>query len=152
MNHLIGDEIGVVHLGSSVLALVFGTVALFKRKGTDLHKKAGYLYFFTMAIVLSSAFLIYRLTGRFGFFHITAILSTITLFAGILPMWFKSRIKDRLFFHSIFMYWSVLGLYMALAAEILTRIPGSNFSLMVFVSMSLIMLLGFYNFKRFQNR
>lgn len=44
------------------------------------------------------------------------------------------------------MYWSVIGLYAALVSEIVTRIPGVNFGLMVGLGTAAVMLVGWIVF------
>ncbi len=69
-----------------------------------------------------TSFMIYRLHGKFGVLHWFAIISSIVLIGGILPMIFKKP-KNYFSYHFSFMYWSVIGLYCAFAAEMLTRMP-----------------------------
>jgi hypothetical protein len=75
-----------------------------------------------MIILNITAFMIYRLFGKFGIFHWFAILSFLTLVLGIYPVLVKN-FKNYLLVHFNYMYWSVVGLYCAFCAEILTRIP-----------------------------
>ncbi|MBC8408564.1 MAG: hypothetical protein H8E12_07575 [Rhodobacteraceae bacterium] len=88
MEHLYFDNTGLLHLISSLLAVFFGTLALLLEKGTTLHKQIGYAYTLCMLIVITTAFMIYRLFGGFGMFHIAAVVSTITLIAGLYPAFF----------------------------------------------------------------
>lgn len=121
-DHIVSDGTGLIHLISSTMALLAGTVVLIKPKGTKYHKKLGYVYTIFMTIVLVTSFLMYNLYGRFGIFHFLATVSTITLLGGIVPMYLK-RPSSYITMHFSFMYWSVLGLYGAFIAEILVRIP-----------------------------
>ena len=121
-DNLVANNTGLVHLIFSVLALIFGTIVLVLKKGTLVHKRIGYLYTVSMLGLLVTAFMIYHLYGKFGIFHWLAIVSTITLIMGILPMWLK-RPKNYLDYHLKSMFWSVFGLYAAFAAETLVRIP-----------------------------
>ena len=89
MDNLYGDIIGLTHLIASVLALIFGTIVLLKKKGTKNHKLLGYCYFSNMVILLLTAFFIYRLYGKFGIFHYSAVASSITLVLGMIPVWLK---------------------------------------------------------------
>jgi len=152
MNNLIGNEIGAMHLIASILALIFGTIVLIKKKGTLSHKIIGYLYFTNMVILLVTAFLIYRLYGKFGIFHYSALASSITLLMGMFPIWIKKPRKKWLIYHLSFMYWSVIGLYIAFIAEILTRIPNSNFMFMVYASFIVITAMGALFFKSYVNK
>ena len=133
-------DIGTVHLISALIALLCGSYILFARKGTKLHKQVGYVYTISMTLLNLTAFMIYDLFGGFGIFHYTALLSSLTLMGGMLPL--IRRKKGWLYRHFAFMYWSVIGLYAAFASESLTRIPESPFFGMVGIATSVIILLG----------
>jgi uncharacterized membrane protein len=123
MNTLIGSNTGLIHLISGIVALIFGGAVLIAKKGTQIHRKVGYVYVFSMAILLISSFLIYRLFGRFGVFHVFSLISTFSLLLGMLPMFKKVRTPKDYETHFKRMYWSVAGLYAAFAAESFVRIP-----------------------------
>ena len=120
---MIKDGIGLVHLIASVVALVLGTAILVINKGSRAHKKYGYGYCLAMIITLVTSFFIYRLYGRFGVFHYLAVVSGFTLLRGMLPMLMNRSGADSLNQHFRSMYWSVVGLYAAFAAELLVRVP-----------------------------
>jgi len=122
-NNIIGNEIGLIHLIASVVALIAGTLILFLTKGTQLHKRIGYTYVTSMTILLITAFMIYRLFGTWGVFHWTALISTLTLICGLVPILTRRPTNNYISLHFSFMYWSVIGLYGAFAAETLVRIP-----------------------------
>lgn len=117
MHDLYGDQIGLVHLVSGIVAIIFGGVVLVLRKGTALHRKAGYAYVVSMVVLILSSFGIYRLFGKFGIFHVLSLVSTFSLVAGMLPMFKKQRTAADYETHFKRMYWSVVGLYAAFAAE-----------------------------------
>jgi uncharacterized membrane protein len=123
MNTLIGSNTGLIHLISGIVALIFGGAVLIAKKGTQIHRKVGYVYVFSMTILLISSFLIYRLFGRFGVFHVFSLISTVSLLMGMLPMFKKVRTSKDYETHFKRMYWSVAGLYAAFAAESFVRIP-----------------------------
>jgi len=138
--------IGLVHLVASVLALIFGTWILITTKGTTIHRKIGYLYAFSMLVLIITAFMIYRLFGTFGIFHIAATVSTITLAGGMLPVILRKPRNSWLGFHFSFMYWSVMGLYAAFVAEVLVRIPKTPFFRMVGLGTAFVMILAYIFF------
>ena len=142
MENIVGDEIGLVHLISSCFALIFGTYILIAKKGTKRHIKIGYLYVISMGILILTAFMIYRLFNGWGIFHYTTLLSLISIILGMVPIWTKKPKDNWKYLHFTFMYWSVIGLYAAFAAEILTRIPKTPFFGMVGIATGLIMLVG----------
>ncbi len=121
INQFVSGWIGLTHLITAVLALVFGTLNLLQAKGTLAHKRIGYGYAASMSIMLLTAFLLYNLFGKWGVFHWAAVVSSLTLSAGLIPV--ILRTKNYLTLHFAFMYWSVMGLYGALTAEGLVRLP-----------------------------
>lgn len=118
---------GQIHLYAAIAALITGTLVLFARKGTQNHKRIGYLYCASMVILLITAFMIYSLFGSWGIFHWAAIISSATLAAGMIPMLIRKPEKSYLSLHLGFMYWSVMGLYAAFFAETLVRLPDLAF-------------------------
>jgi uncharacterized membrane protein len=122
MDNIVTGATGLIHLISSIIALITGVFVLTTTKGTKTHKQIGYIYVISMIILNITAFMIYRLFGKFGIFHWFAILSFLTLVLGIYPVLVKN-FKNYLLVHFNYMYWSVVGLYCAFCAEILTRIP-----------------------------
>ncbi|MEL7531742.1 MAG: hypothetical protein AAFN10_10560, partial [Bacteroidota bacterium] len=89
LDNLISGNIGLIHLGFSIIALITGSIVLIISKATALHKKVGYAYAVAMLGVNLTAFMIYRLFGSLGMFHWMAILSLLTLMSGLLPMILK---------------------------------------------------------------
>ena len=110
LSNLTGDAVGTVHLIFAMVAVVSGTLVLSMKKGTTRHKRVGRIYGFSMIVMLVTAFMIYRLFGRFGTFHYTAIISVLTLAAGMVPPLFLRSNPNWLRWHFGFMYWSVIGL------------------------------------------
>ena len=123
MDKLIGNDVGLIHLISGILSLLFGGLVIVMKKGTTIHKRVGYIYVFNMAILLASSFGIYRLFGKFGLFHYLSLVSMFSLLAGMLPMFKKVKLPKDYETHFKRMYWSVVGLYAAFAAESFVRIP-----------------------------
>jgi uncharacterized membrane protein len=122
MENIVSGSTGLLHLIFSVIALITGLFVLLMTKGTKIHKQIGYLYSVSMILVNLTAFMIYELYGNFGIFHFFAVISCLTLFAGLYPVLTKKR-KNYLLTHFNFMYWSVVGLYCAFMAEIFSRLP-----------------------------
>jgi hypothetical protein len=97
--------------------------------------------------VCGTAFLIYDLLGRFGPFHIAAILSSITVVAGWIPV--RRRKPSRwVEHHAIWMSWSYVGLLAALAAETLSRVPNSPFWWMVAGASLAVVAIGYAVIRR----
>lgn len=147
MAEIYTGSIGLIHVISSCSALFFGSLILFTKKGTSRHRKMGYAYVFSMLVLLTTALMIYRLFNGWGIFHYFALLSLLTILLGMLPLWAKTSRSNAIYFHFIFMYWSVIGLYAAFASEVLTRIPKTPFFNMIGLATGIIMLLGGVYFK-----
>ncbi len=156
LENLVSGTTGLIHLLFSILALIFGTLVLIFLKGTNKHKRIGYFYCISMLGVNITAFMIYRLYNKFGIFHWLAVISLLTLIAGMLPMIIKKP-KSYITLHFNFMYWSVIGLYAAFTAETLVRIPdvimesgipNSTFYKMTGLASGITMILGaFFSIK-----
>lgn len=103
-----------------------------------------------MAVVCITSFMIYRLFGGFGIFHIAALVSIITLLGVMIPA-FLRKPDGWVILHFSFIYWSVLGLYVAFLSEIVTRVPDTPFLGMLGIGTCIIMAVGgpcFYIKKR----
>ncbi len=147
MDKLIGDNFGLTHLISGVFALIFGGLVILMKKGTKIHKRVGYFYVFSMTVLILSSFGIYRLFGKFGLFHYLSLVSTFSLVAGMLPMFKKIKTPKDYETHFKRMYWSVVGLYAAFAAESFVRIPKfGSFWTAVAWSFVLIFIICFVTF------
>lgn len=140
--NFVSGEIGLIHLVFSILAIIFGSYILFTEKGTKIHRKVGYAYVVSMLVVNLTALLIYRLTGRFGIFHFFALWGLLSVLAGVLAAFFRRPVKSWLVLHYYFMYWSVIGLYAAFAAELSVRLPKAPFWGTVGISSGLISIIG----------
>lgn len=151
--------IGNIHLLSSAIALGAGLFILLTTKGTKLHKRIGYLYALSMIVLNATAFMIYNLYGKFGLFHWLAVVSSLTLLAGLFPV-ISKRPRNYLLLHFNFMYWSVIGLYAAFVAETFSRLPNyvlteSGEPMTVFykwvgIGMALVMTVGVLFFIKFR--
>ena len=150
MENLVGDNIGLIHLISSCFALLFGTLVLITTKGTKQHVKIGYLYLIGMGILIISSLMVYRSFNGWGIFHYATLLSLIIIIIGMVPIWTKKPMNKWKYRHFSFMYWSVIGLYAAFAAEILTRIPKTPFFGMVGLATGVILIVGgiFFGIKK----
>lgn len=121
--NFITSPTGLIHFIASLLAFVLGTLVLAGKKGTATHKLLGKLYAATMLVVLTTAFMTYRLFGTWGIFHWSAVISSVTLLGGLIPVFTKRPARNYVSLHFSFMYWSILGLYGAFVSEILVRMP-----------------------------
>ncbi len=146
--NLINNWIGLIHVIAAITALICGTLVLSLNKGTTEHKRIGYIYSISILIVVSSAFGIYRLFEGFGPFHAFAVISIISLSLGMIPMLKRKKTAKAIKMHYSRMYWSVIGLYAAFAAETLVRIPSTPFWSVVVLSISVIIGVGAIFFRK----
>ncbi len=142
MENLVGDTYGLIHLIASIGALIAGTLVLIMKKGSKRHKQMGYVYVISMAILIVTSFMIYRLFKGWGIFHYATVFSLITILLGMIPIWTKKPANKWKYLHFNFMYWSVIGLYAAFAAEVLTRIPETPFFGMVGIATGIVTITG----------
>lgn len=142
MYGFVNSSLGWFHLIMALLAMVAGAFVLAAKKGTLQHKRVGYSYVVAMVLVCGSALGIYNLTGRFGLFHIMAIISSITLALGMIPLFLKKLPRKYKAVHVWFMYYSVLGLYAAFASELSVRVPEKPFFAMVGIATATVFVVG----------
>ncbi|GAB2777554.1 putative membrane protein [Hymenobacter luteus] len=127
MHSIVYSYWGLVHLLAALASLVLGTTVLVRPKSGQLHKRLGYGYVGALVLMLVTCFGIYRQFHGFGIFHAAAILSALTLVAGMVPVLRRRPMRSWRQLHAGFMYGSVLELYVALVAEVLVRVPGLLF-------------------------
>ena len=127
---IFSGTLGFTHTLFAVIAMISGIWVVVSTKGGLRHKQLGYIYVASMLLMLLTAFGIYRLFGRFGVFHGLAIVSFLTLVAGMYPA--LKRKPNWLAQHYRLMSWSVAGLYAAFVAEVAVRFfPREYFSWIV---------------------
>lgn len=74
-----------LHAWSAVAALVLGTLVLFLRKGTSLHKALGRIWLALMAVVALSSFFIteVRMFGPYSLIHALSVWTLIAMGLGV---------------------------------------------------------------------
>lgn len=112
------STIGFLHLLFSIISMITGLIVILNTKGTKFHKKVGNVYVVNMLLLNISSFFISNFNG-FSIFHFFAIVSLITILAGMYPV--LKRSENWLQKHYYFMAWSVVGLYCAFWSEVGTR-------------------------------
>ena len=138
------STLGLIHVVFGLLALLTGTLVLFIRKGTRYHRTLGHWYFGSMLGLNITALLIYRLTGKFNFFHIAALFSLVFLVAGLSAVVFMRPRKVWVERHAYFMTGSYIGLLAAAASEVTTRVPGWSLGLTAGLTSVIIIFGGVY--------
>jgi uncharacterized membrane protein len=136
------STLGWVHMVFGLVALLAGTAVILTRKGTRWHRTLGHLYLTNMIALNVSGLFIYNLYGRFGPFHWMALGSLLTLVAGMVPI-FTRRPKGRwLELHAAFINGSYVGLVAATAAEVTSRLPGTEGSFGPVVGLTTVAVIG----------
>jgi uncharacterized membrane protein len=136
------DSFGFVHALIGIAALLFGLAVLLAAKGTRQHRKLGYAYVASMLALNVTALMIYDLYGRFGPFHVLALISLATLIAGFVPAYRRRPLHDWVEIHAITLSWSYVGLVAAFFSEIIVRIPRAPFWPAIGVATALTMIGG----------
>ncbi|UOR06138.1 hypothetical protein MUN82_03335 [Hymenobacter aerilatus] len=95
-----------------------------------------------MALMLTTAFGVYRLYHAFGVFHYAALLTLVTLLAGMVPVLTKKPTSQWLAWHYYGMYWSIMELYVGLVAEVLSHRPHLSFLTVASWSVALVFVPG----------
>lgn len=150
---MIHSTLGFIHTASALLAMVTGALVIVNPKMGTLHKRLGYGYVVSMLLLNSTAFQIYHLFGRFGPFHILAIMSLICVLGGIIPALARQHVRNWLHWHYYFMTWSVVGLYAAFWAELFTRtLPMGQFWPVVLGATGVTSWLGSYFIRKHATR
>ncbi|WP_338766932.1 DUF2306 domain-containing protein [Bernardetia sp. ABR2-2B] len=150
--NIVHSSLGSVHLFAAIIAMITGLIVILKgHKGNISHQRIGYIYVFSMLLLNGTAFGIYNF-GKFSMFHFFAIVSLVSLTAGMLPMVFN--ISNKMRFHYRYMSWSVVGLYAAFVAEFFTRfVHFEYFWVVVMIGTIAVSAIGGYliekNAKRF---
>lgn len=148
--------LGLIHVGFGMLALVLGLVIFRITKGTQLHRRLGYLYVASMLGLNVTALLIYRVFGTFGPFHVLAVISLVTVVGGLIPAYFKQPKEKWLRRHYEGICWSYVGLLAATSAEIAVRLPfvqgfGLAFGLATFAASFIVIFIGAFVLYRYRD-
>lgn len=134
--------IGPAHLAFAIAALLTGLAVILRQKGTRSHRLVGRAYVGSMLGLNVSAFMLYRLFGQFGPFHVAALISLVTVIAGFVTVRWRRPCGSWMGRHAYWMSWSYVGLLAAAASEATTRIPQSPFWWMVVGSSLLALYAG----------
>ena len=145
------STLGLIHTIFGLVALAAGTAVLFIRKGGRWHRTLGHIYLTNMLALNISALFIYRLFGTFGPFHWLALISLLSLIAGMVPVFTRRPKGGWLQLHAAFINGSYIGLVAATASEITSRLPGTDesFGLVVGATSFIIIGIGAYLIKRY---
>jgi uncharacterized membrane protein len=118
---MIHSAMGGLHAVAALAAILLGLAVILLPKGRALHRLLGLTYVFSMLTTSISALLLYGMTGHFGLFHFFALVSLISVIAGLIQPIFRR--PDWMRRHLIWLAWSYLGLLAAAATEAAIRLP-----------------------------
>jgi uncharacterized membrane protein len=133
---------GLVHTTLGATGLVLGAGIFLRPKGTVLHRAVGALYVLVLFGLNLTAFLIYRITGTFGVFHVFALINVGLVLAGFGAVLVKRPGRSWLRVHYHCVGYSYVGLLAAAAVEVAVRIPGWPFLPAVAVPTVTVTLVG----------
>ncbi|WP_372996566.1 DUF2306 domain-containing protein [Marinobacter sp.] len=116
-----------LHVVAAVLAFVLGLLQIFLRKGTALHKTAGWVWIWMMAAVALSSFFIHtiQLVGPWSPIHLLSVYTLIMLWWGV-----RQGQRGRLREHGITM--ASLFVFALVGAGAFTLLPGRMMHTVVF--------------------
>jgi uncharacterized membrane protein len=100
------------HVLAACSALLVGAAALVLPKGTQAHRVVGTIYVAVLVVVNVAALSLHR-EDTFGVFHALAVVSLITIAAGLLPLLLGKRSKVVIATHAYCMTWSYAGVLAA---------------------------------------
>ena len=136
------DASGIAHIIFGFTSLVLGVGIFSLAKGTNLHRAVGALYVLSMFGLNVTALLIYRIFGRFGVFHVLALINLAVLLAGFGTVLLKRPRKRWLRNHYYFMGCSYVGLWAATMTEITVPVAGWSLAVAVAVPTIAVTVLG----------
>ena len=97
------------HVVAAFSALAVGAAVLPLPKGTHTHRAIGTIYVIALIVVDAAALALHR-ENVFGVFHALAVVSLITIAAGITPLLLGRRSPAAIAMHAYCMTWSYAGL------------------------------------------
>ena len=133
---------GVAHTAFAFAALALGGWNLLRPKGTEAHRAVGILYVLSLFSVNVLGLTIYRGDGRFGVFHVLAIVNLAVLLVAFGAVFLRRPRQAWLRYHYYFMGWSYVGLCAAAGAEVGVRLPGVSLALGAAVPTIVITIVG----------
>lgn len=136
------DPFGLIHALLGLAALFLGLSIVLRPKGTGVHRVVGSGYVASMLLLNVTALMIYDLYGRFGPFHIAALVSLATVAAGFVPVFTRRPRQGWMGLHANFMCWSYVGLVAAFVSEVAVRVPGVGFNTAVIVAIGIVVAAG----------
>ncbi|MTI38594.1 DUF2306 domain-containing protein [Fulvivirga lutimaris] len=122
LDNWIHSAVGGIHFFSAILGMTTGLFIFITKKGTQVHKRVGYVFIISLLTVNISSMFIYDFNnGSISVFHFLIPVSLLFLLYGTLPMFIKSLSKNKINKHIIGMNGAAIGLWAAGATEYFVR-------------------------------
>ncbi len=146
---MFSSNIGLIHTLFAFAAILLGGWVVLSKKGTNKHRILGYT-FFAAIVLMNLTALFTQSLYQFGPFHWMAIVSLLTVSAGISAPLFLRHKPNWMSLHYELMLWSYVGLIAAMFAEISVRVPavenvvggGGKFWILVIAASILTFVIG----------
>jgi uncharacterized membrane protein len=132
----------IVHTVFGVVALLSGAWNLFRPKGTKTHRRVGWVYAISMYTLVLTSFAIFEVFGRFGAFHILALVSGGTLSVALYFPLFRRAKPDWMEHHYFWITYSYVGLVMATGSHLFERFPNLHYGIRAGLFWALPLLIG----------
>ncbi len=107
-----GQALAAGHVLAAFFALGMGAAVLLSPKGTPTHRVIGAVYVLALVLVNVAALSLHR-ENTFGVFHVLAVVSLLTIGAGLSPLLLGKRSPMGITTHAYCMTWSYAGLVAA---------------------------------------
>lgn len=142
------QAIATTHVLAALSALGAGAAVLLLRKGTHTHRRLGTVYVVALALVNAAALSLHR-ESTFGVFHALAIVSLVTIVAGLSPLLVGKRSPVVIANHAYCMTWSYAGLVAAGSGQLTVTLGQDAGAWVVPVTIAVVLTLsGFVIFGR----
>ena len=109
------------HILAAVSALFVGAAVLLLPKGTHAHRVIGAVYVLALVVVNVAALSLHR-ENAFGVFHVLAVVSLVTIGAGLVPLLLGRRSLPVIANHAYCMAWSYAGLVAAGSGQLVAAV------------------------------
>jgi len=135
-----------IHVILSVCSLILGALVFLNQKANRQHRLLGMLYSLSMLGMNFTALGIYHITGRFNFFHLTALISLAMVVIGWTQVLLRRHLRNWLYRHYMYMCWSYAALIAAAFNEGFVRLAPlkalvRNYGNWVIIATQIILLI-----------
>lgn len=111
------------------MALLAGAWNLLHLKGTPAHRRVGWVYAVAMYMLVFTSLFIFEVFGRFGPFHVLALVSGVTLTLAVYFPIRRKHYRDWREHHYFWIAYSYVGLVMATGSHFFDYFPRWHYAL-----------------------